>query len=73
MESNTERSDKLEKDVENICHPMENVPYSSCYESQMEEERLRCEARELQDRREVYGKSLKKLLKKVSLFPMERY
>ena len=49
MESYTERSDKLEKDAENMCHPTETVPYNSCYESLMEEERLRCEARELQD------------------------
>ena len=49
MESYTERFYKLEKDAKNICHPTETVPYSSCCESLMEEERLRCEARELQD------------------------
>ena len=49
MESNTKRSDKLEKDAENKRHLTETVPFSSCYKSLMEEERLRCEARELQD------------------------
>ena len=48
MESYTERSDKLEKDAGNICHPTETASYSSCYESLMEEDRLRCEASELQ-------------------------
>ena len=47
MESYTERSDKLEKEAENIDHTKEAVPYSSCYESLIEEERLKWEAKEL--------------------------
>ena len=61
MESNTERSDKLEKDAENICNPTKTVPYSSCYESLKEEERLRCEARELQDT----GRSIREKFKEI--------
>ena len=49
MESYTERSEKLEKEAENIDHTKEAVPYSSCYESLIEEERLKWEAKELQE------------------------
>ena len=49
MESYTERSDNLEKEAENIDHTEEARPYSSCYESLIEEERLKWEARELQE------------------------
>ena len=45
MESYTERLDKLEKEAENIDHPKEGVPYIFCYESFMEEERLKWEAK----------------------------
>ena len=71
MEGYSERSDKVEKDSENICHPTETVPYSSCYESLMEEERLKCEARELQSMAQSIREKFKEIVEEGLPVPHE--
>ena len=73
MEGYSERSDKLEKDSENICHPTKTVPYSSCYESLMEEERLKCEARELQSMAQSIREKFKEIVEEGLPVPNEGY
>ena len=62
MKSYTKKSDELEKYAENICHPTETIPYSSCYESLKEEETLRCEAKEPQNTAQSIPEKFKEIV-----------
>ena len=48
MESYTNQADELRRQANKIKHPVDYPPYTSCYETMMEQQQLLSQAREME-------------------------